>query len=298
MYHQFGVRIDPASVVDLQLVAAAEAIARGERMIALPSLGGAFHSSLSAVSFPEKMRMKDLRDEARKLYLPRLGGSFEIWLARPLSPTLLEYAADVRFFGRLRAELARAEDRYSAPVQAAVRRRIAEAQSASFSNEGRMSAVDGGFWSDVIDSAPSELKPRLAAARAEVVALESLPLHDRIKQRGCHGMVKEAMREALALLSSAAGGGSAATGGGDIISNYSLWRACSFVAEHDRWFFDDSAEWKEFMSAAASSARLTAKQRGIMARMLASSRPEKKEYYDDDYYEEFSVDSYNDCSYD
>jgi hypothetical protein len=81
------------------------------------------------------------------------------------------------------------------------------------------------------------------------------------------------MREALNLLS----GQRTAAG----VSNFSLWGACSFVAEHDRWF--DTTEWKAFMSTAASSALLSVKQRGTMARWLASGGVPRPEDSDDDW---------------
>lgn len=267
LFHQYGVRLNPDSTIDLQLLA----VIKGENMVGLPSLGSVFDAPDSVLSFTEKKQMKALRDEARKLYLPQCGGSFDAWLARPLSPVLQEYAADVRFFGRLRASLSKVEEQYSLSVKAAVQKRIAEAQAPAYTNEDHGSAVDMDFWSGVIDAAPELLKPRLQSARLNAERDMRLPLDQRIKKRG---MVKSAMLEALGLLSGRRSDSS--------VSNFSLWAACSHVAAHDRWF--DTTEWKEFMSAAASCALLSAKQRGTMARWLAHGGIPHHDDSDDDYY--------------
>jgi hypothetical protein len=257
LFHQFGMRVDPESVIDLQLLATIQAITRGETMTNLPSLGGMFDAASSVLTFSEKLHMEHVREQAQKRCLPRFGGSFEAWMARPLSPVLLEYAADVRFFGRLHASLTQFEKQYSLPLKAAVQNRIAEAQSTTYSNEDHGSVVSADFWNGIIDSAPDSLKQRLTSARAATERLKQLPLNQRIKQRG---MVKSTMREALDLLS---GRRSDAA-----VSNASLWDACHHVAAHDRWF--DNTEWKAFMSAAASSALLTPKQRSTTMRWLAA----------------------------
>jgi hypothetical protein len=285
LFAQFGVRIDPGSVIDVQLLATAEAIitsaatTTGKYVFSLPSLGGTFDSPSSVLTFAEKQRMKRLREQARKLYVPQCGGAWEAWLARPLSPVLLEYAADARFLGRLRASLSQFEEQYSSALKAAVQRRIALAQGPSYSNDDHGSAVESEFWDGIMNAAPATLKQRLVEARVEMECLTLLPLQQRIKQRG---LQSAAMRETLSLLS---GRHSDAD-----VSNFELWRACSHVAEHDRWF--DAAEWKAFMSAAASSALLTAKQRGTMARWLASGGVPRPE--DDDTYEDWGPDSDDD----
>jgi hypothetical protein len=164
LFHHFGVRVNPESVIDVQLLATVETVTKGKPMVSLPSLGGKFDAPGSVLTFAEKSRMKRLRNEARKLYLPQCGGSFAAWLGRPLSPVLLEYAADVRFFGRLRASLSQLEEQYSQPLKAAVQKRIAEAQAPTYSNDDHLSMVDPDFWSGIVESAPeAALKLRLTS---------------------------------------------------------------------------------------------------------------------------------------
>jgi hypothetical protein len=282
LFGQYGVRINPDSVIDVQLLATAKAITssatQGKYVFSLPSLGGTFDSPSSVLTFAEKQRMKSLREQARKLYVPQCGGTWNAWLARPLSPVLLEYAADARFLGRLRASLSQFEEQYSVPLKAAVQRRIALAQGPTYTNDDHGSAVESTFLVGIIDGAPVALKQRLVDARAEMERLSRLPLQQRIKQRG---LQSAARREALSLLS----GRHTDTG----VSNSALWSTCSFVAGHDRWF----DEWKTFMSAAASSALLTANQRRTMASRLASgSRPED----DTSAYPDTTYDDWGDAS--
>ena len=46
------------------------------------------------------------RPTFQALFAPEHGGSYGVWLERPLQPLLLEYATDCRFFHALHAALA------------------------------------------------------------------------------------------------------------------------------------------------------------------------------------------------
>jgi hypothetical protein len=268
LFHQFDVRINPETVIDVQLLATVEAI-NEKRMLNLPSLGGTFNAAVSVLAFSEKQQMQRVREDARKLYAPECGGSYDAWLARPLSPLLLEYAADVRFFGRLRASLSHFEAPYSYPLKAYTWTRIAEAQAPTYSNGDHGSAVNWDFVSGVVDSAPDMLKPRLILAKAETERLMNLPLHERIAQRG---MSSSTMRVALGLLS-----GRRTDAG---VSSSSLWLTCMHVAAHNESY--GKAEWTEFMRIAKSSTLLTKTQRSDMECWLAyGGIPDDYDDYDD-----------------
>lgn len=257
-----GLRSLLESVVDVQLLAVTKQMLTCKSMVHLPGLGGMFAGPGSVLSFDEKRRMNEIREKARKLYLPKCGGSFDAWLARPLSSVLLEYSADVRFFGSLRETLSQVEEQFGCALKSAVEGRIRSAQAPTFSNGDHLSRVEDELWTAVMREAAPELKMRLESAYQESQRLLILPIQLRIKERDVQ---KDAMREALELLSWRQYSES--------VSNRDLWQVCSFVASHNRWFED--AEWTEFMREAASSSLLSDNQRSTMSRWLNSGGPRK-----------------------
>jgi hypothetical protein len=55
------------------------------------------------LSSSNKLRLIALKDTGRRMFVPKLGGSYEVWRTRPMDATLLEYAAaDVRYLHDMR----------------------------------------------------------------------------------------------------------------------------------------------------------------------------------------------------
>lgn len=144
LFHHFDVAMPPESVVDLQLLDLANATLRGRTMTKLGSLGWLLdNTNHGGLSPAEARRMSEVKAAARGLFAPELGGSYAAWLERPLSPTLLEYATDCRYFHAIRDSLAPAlaGPHVDAALADAVRRRIDLACSLAFSGDDRASNV-------------------------------------------------------------------------------------------------------------------------------------------------------------
>ena len=178
LFHHFGVALPraPGAVVDLQLLDVAHAVLAQRRTP--PRLGGlgfllerTAHARMSA---GERAAMAAVKARARAHFAPELGGSYDVWLARPLHDTLLEYATDVRFFHALRESLMGAASRanadaFAGALAAAVERRLADAEGLVFTSDDRDANV-------LVDAA---LLRDLAAAELEQDARGAAAEHDR-----------------------------------------------------------------------------------------------------------------------
>ena len=141
LFHHFGVDMPAASIVDLQLLYLAHAVESGQRADRLMALGFIFdRTTLARLTQPEVLRMAEVKAEARAMFSPESGGSYAVWLERPLPALLLEYATDVRHFHALLTNVATTRLR-SEPARAvlleAVDRRLHTARSLEFSSANR-----------------------------------------------------------------------------------------------------------------------------------------------------------------
>jgi exonuclease 3'-5' domain-containing protein 1 len=139
-------------------------------------LGGTLEKmSFNGVSLVERNRLRIVKAEAKMLFSPGDGGSYEIWNHRPLSPLLLEYCCDTRYFFSLlkhydtviRACLRNisyeAFDFSQIALSQAYQRRIAHAISPDFDKTDReiMCRVDQQLLLDlceIIDIHPADMK--------------------------------------------------------------------------------------------------------------------------------------------
>ena len=145
LFYHFDVAIPPRAVVDLQLLELASATARGRNMPRLSGLGWLLdNTSHGGLSDDETLRMHDIKDAARRMFAPELGGSYAVWHERPLSPTLLEYATDCRYFHAIRDSLSSGLMRnphIDAALTDAMQRRIELAHSDAFRSDDREANV-------------------------------------------------------------------------------------------------------------------------------------------------------------
>jgi exonuclease 3'-5' domain-containing protein 1 len=175
LHHLHGVSMPPASIVDLQLLDVCSAIARGRPLTKLGGLGFLLertpHGGLSAA---ERGRMAVVKQSARGLFSPELGGSYGVWLQRPLTRLLLEYAADVRFFHALERSLSDAiaglGNRVRGALLAAVTRRLELAHGLAYSPANREAniVVDADLVA-AVSQLPAIQRTRLAPASGGVL---------------------------------------------------------------------------------------------------------------------------------
>ena len=171
LFHHFGVDMPPESIVDLQLLDTGHNVMGGRMVERVGGLGFIFeHSPHARLTVRERERMAEVKESARRLFLPEHGGSYEVWLTRPLTPLLLEYATDARHFHALRESLSTRlkGPKAAAALAAAVDRRLVLAHSLDFSSANRDDNV--------------RVDPLLVAALAAVRAAEK---RGQAKGHGC-----------------------------------------------------------------------------------------------------------------
>lgn len=107
LFFEYGVRI--SCVIDLQLHYVASKILSGANMQWLCGLGKVLdRDEFKSIMAPaERSRLSIVKQNAHKLFAPQLGGSYAVWLERPLQTMLLEYATDCVYFPKLRRALNR-----------------------------------------------------------------------------------------------------------------------------------------------------------------------------------------------
>ena len=104
LFHLHGVKMPASSVIDLQLLDVCTATLDGRYLKTLGGLGYLLEKTEhGGLSHAEKNHMALVKQKAKQLFAPELGGSYSVWLARPLPQLLVEYATDVRFFHALLA---------------------------------------------------------------------------------------------------------------------------------------------------------------------------------------------------
>lgn len=112
--------------------------------------GGRFVKGLAKCVSEESSRLPNMpqgwqkrKDEGRKLFVPELGGKYEVFLERPMAPELVDYCElDMMMMPGLLAIYARRlGNNVAAQLQDIVDARIALSQSASFNGQGRHMAV-------------------------------------------------------------------------------------------------------------------------------------------------------------
>jgi hypothetical protein len=149
MLHQYRVRM--AGVVDLQLNEVAYRLDQGDYMKALGGLGWTLeNTSRAGLTFSQKSRMTRIKAEAKALFAPERGGSYEGWKVRPLDPILIEYATDAHTFFALRRYYSAAEEKYRSELERAVERRLVEASSVRYGiNRDQCRQVDSTLKGEI-----------------------------------------------------------------------------------------------------------------------------------------------------
>ena len=271
LFHHYGISMPASAVIDLQLLDICHNTRKGQALRRLNGLSYLLENVSGVLDFADRCRMTAIKEQARKLFSPECGGSFNVWLARPLSPLLLEYTADVRYFHGLRAALeggALDVDAIRDALLAAVQRRLTLVYGPTFSSRDQANTeVDTILVAAVEKTCSDAVQRQLKAARVEYARLLALPLRSKIRERSVR---RQALAEALDELESARGA----------IAARNLWEVSSYVAAHDQWF--DPSEWREFMTRASNSCSFTLKQRATMAKWLSSGGPSRRRYDDTD----------------
>lgn len=150
LFFHFQVSIPPSSVVDLQLYDSAfRSVSEGVTPRSYGSLGFVLEKlNHLALSEAECEFIRKTKEEAKSLFLPELGGSYQRWKERPLPRVLLDYATDARyFFPLLEFYRKRCKRHFDAAIKTCNRRRLRQAQQLEY-GEGDFSvyrSVDTDF---------------------------------------------------------------------------------------------------------------------------------------------------------
>eukprot|EP00040_Diaphanoeca_grandis_P027380 m.155788 g.155788 ORF g.155788 m.155788 type:complete len:734 (-) comp30955_c0_seq2:226-2427(-) len=146
----FEYRVKLAGVCDLQLLSVAVLCTAGKKMSHLPGLGSILNASqYTPLEGAEKSRLSQVKLLAHQLFAPDLGGSYHVWLDRPLKPILFEYATDCMYFHPLRVSLNRfrngrfisSEELFGEELAEGVKTRLTQAINGEIDNNDRDSAV-------------------------------------------------------------------------------------------------------------------------------------------------------------
>jgi len=125
LWHQFRIKIQ--NVQDLQLF---DIVVRRKALYS--SLTDViFHNK--AIASSQRSRVKAVRNQAEQLYAQKHGGNYSVWMERPLSPILLEFAADVRFYNLIRSSFLEFTPAAASALQRATIRRLEHARGDEFS---------------------------------------------------------------------------------------------------------------------------------------------------------------------
>jgi hypothetical protein len=93
LFFLFGVAL--GGVVDLQLLDVAQRLLAGVPCARVSGLGFVCERTPRAGLSPrERERLAAVKRDARALFAPELGGSYDVWKARPLPAVLFEYCTD------------------------------------------------------------------------------------------------------------------------------------------------------------------------------------------------------------
>ena len=189
LLHQFGVRI--ASVVDLQLCELAWRLNRYEVVNAVGGLGwtlenrGVERAELTHSDVEDLARYKS---EAKSLFAPDLGGSYEVWKARPLPDVLLHYSTDARTFFALRRFYSAAEATHANALKAATQRRLVASSSVDYESRSPITAraVDEQLKNEIHRVLPPPPPRRFALRDPDITNI--VALHSNYLNRESQGV--------------------------------------------------------------------------------------------------------------
>ena len=172
LFYHYGVKIPAASVVDLQVVGAAASFASAARKRAfdpdrLPVFLNLYKAS-SSIDGSAKARSVEVRQMALDIYDQARSGSCAPWLVRPLSPILLEHAADIRFYHAMARELGPVVGVSPDVLLCATARRLEHAHSTDYQCDDK---ANGSVDRALADLLSGRVAPSLSSAASLPVAL-------------------------------------------------------------------------------------------------------------------------------
>ncbi|KAJ5471920.1 exonuclease [Penicillium diatomitis] len=105
------------------------------------------HDTLMTIS--ERAKRKACKDGGRKLFAPEYGGSYEVFITRPLSAEIMQYCAqDVQLLPGLWHEYyQRMTPRWERKVEEEMENRIELSHSETFNGKGKHMALAPKGWS-------------------------------------------------------------------------------------------------------------------------------------------------------
>lgn len=89
MYHQYNVNM--RNVYDIQVLFTLKFSDWNDRYV--KGLAKVMDRYATHLSNMERQRLNEIKDKGKRLFVPDLGGSYEVWEHRPLSVELIEYAS-------------------------------------------------------------------------------------------------------------------------------------------------------------------------------------------------------------
>ncbi|KAJ5267864.1 exonuclease [Penicillium angulare] len=142
LFSHYGINL--AGVQDLQLM---ELATRTFSRRLVNGLGKCIEHD-APMTLGERAKWKACKDAGRKLFAPECGGSYEVFIARPLSAKIIQYCAqDVQFLPKLwRKYNQRMTKNWRLRVETEVERRITLSKSVSYNGKGRHMALAPKGW--------------------------------------------------------------------------------------------------------------------------------------------------------
>ncbi|KAL4780329.1 ribonuclease H-like domain-containing protein [Aspergillus varians] len=142
LYAHFGVRL--AGIQDIQLL---ELATRSGSRRFVNGLARSIERD-AGLTWSEASTWKDIKDNGRRLFAPELGGSYEVFNARPLSEAIIRYCAqDVQILPKLWAVYnGKLSWRWEEKIQVATRDRINVYFQAGYTGVGRHMAQSPQGW--------------------------------------------------------------------------------------------------------------------------------------------------------
>ena len=161
----FGIKLQ--GVIDLQLLEFATRRVRGRFLKGLAKC----ISEDARLGWREHSEWEQVKQTGQRLFAPEKGGSYEVFLERPLSDSLLRYCAqDVSLMPKLLSVYgARLTREQAWKVHAEALERIALSQSPDFNGKGRHMAVGPSFRRGLTDHS-SEIPFPMSLVRSEQLA--------------------------------------------------------------------------------------------------------------------------------
>ncbi|KAJ6016555.1 exonuclease [Penicillium herquei] len=143
LFSHYGIKL--AGVQDLQLM---ELATRTFSKRLVNGLGKCIEHD-APMTISERARWKACKDGGRKLFAPELGGSYEVFIIRPLSSEIMQYCAqDVQLLPKLwHKYYQRMTPSWKQKVEEEVKSRIELSKSATYNGKGRRMALAPKGWS-------------------------------------------------------------------------------------------------------------------------------------------------------